>query len=145
MGENNSTSEYVTKSGFDRLDARLSADIKHNTESIKHNTMAITKLEALYNTLIKLPDTILSLEKTVVSVNHNLEAMNSRINQMNESIAEQKHSISALRAENQKQNEDISKVDNKSKIDWSQAITQNFWKLVLVVAGIIVAYKQLAG
>lgn len=136
---------YVTKDGLDRVDARLTAEIKENKQHIKENSEAIVKLEALYGTLVKLPDAISALEKTVVSVNHNLETMSTRIGLMNESITEQRNSIKDLRAENQKQNETIHEVDNKSKIDWSKAITANFWKIILAIAGAIVAYKQLIG
>lgn len=136
---------YVTKDGLDRVDARLTAEIKENKQHIKENSEAIVKLETLYGTLVKLPDAISALEKTVVSVNYNLETMSTRIGLMNESITEQRNSIKDLRAENQKQNETIHEVDNKSKIDWSKAITANFWKIILAIAGAIVAYKQLIG
>lgn len=136
---------YVTKEGLDRVDARLTAGIKENAQHIKQNSEAIVKLETLYGTLVKLPDAIAALEKTVVSVNHNLESMNVRINQVNDSITEQKNSIKELRAENQEQNRTINEVDSKSKVDWAKAITQNFWKVIIAVAGIIVAYKQLVG
>lgn len=138
---------YVTKEGLDRVDNRLSAEIKENARHIKQNSEAIVKLETLYGTLVKLPDAIASLEKTVVSVNHNLESMSTRINQVNESVIEQKSSLEKLREENVAQNKEIAKVDNKSKIDWANFVTGNFWsiltKAVVIIAALLVAYQAI--
>ncbi len=139
----------VTKEALDRVDARLSAEIKENTKQIKQNSESIVKLETLYGTLVKLPDAIASLEKTVVDVNYNLEIMSTRMNQINESVQEQKDSIQALKEENQKQNRTIEAVDNKSKIDWAKAFSGNFWnviwKVIVVIAALLVAYKTISG
>lgn len=137
----------VTKEGLDRVEARLSAEIKENARQIKRNSDAIVKLETLYGTLVKLPDAIASLEKTVVSVNHNLESMSTRINQVNESVIEQKSSLEKLREENIAQNQEIAKVDNKSKIDWANFVTGNFWsllaKIIVIGAALLVAYQAI--
>lgn len=138
---------YVTKEGLDRVDTRLSAEIKENARHIKQNSESIVKLETLYGTLVKLPDAIASLEKTVVSVNHNLESMSTRINQVNESVIEQKSSLEKLREENVAQNKEIAKVDNKSKIDWANFVTGNFWsllaKIIVISAALLVAYQAI--
>lgn len=137
----------VTKEGLDRVEARLSDEIKENARQIKRNSDAIVKLETLYGTLVKLPDAIASLEKTVVSVNHNLESMSTRINQVNESVIEQKSSLEKLREENIAQNQEIAKVDNKSKIDWANFVTGNFWsllaKIIVIGAALLVAYQAI--
>ena len=139
---------YVTKEGLDRVDTRLSAEIKENARHIKQNSEAIVKLETLYGTLVKLPDAIASLEKTVVGVNHNLESMSNRINQINDSVVEQKGSLEKLREENAVQNKEIEKVDNKSKVDWANFVTGNFWniltKAVVIIAALLVAYQAIA-
>lgn len=136
---------YVTKEGLDRVDNRLSTEIKENARHIKQNSESIVKLETLYGTLVKLPDAIASLEKTVVSVNHNLESMSTRINQVNESVIEQKSSLEKLREENIAQNQEIAKVDNKSKIDWANFVTGNFWsllaKIIVIGAALLGAYQ----
>lgn len=138
----------VSKEAFDRIDAKFTSELREMNKHIKQNSESIVKLETLYSTLVKLPDAIASLEKTVVGVNHNLENMSDRIRQINESVQEQRESVKALKEENQKQNETISKVDNKSKIDWTEFITKNFWnilvKAVIIIAGILVAYKTIA-
>lgn len=139
---------YVTKEGLDRVDNRLSAEIKENERQIKQNSEAIVKLETLYGTLVKLPDAIASLEKTVVGVNHNLESMSNRINQINDSVVEQKGSLEKLREENAVQNKEIEKVDNKSKVDWANFVTGNFWNIltraVVIIAALLVAYQAIA-
>lgn len=138
---------YVTQEMLDHVDNRLTAEIKENTDKIQQNSESIVKLETLYGTLVKLPDAIASLEKTVVGVNHNLETMNDRINQINSSVQEQRDSLDKLHEENMAQNQEIAKVDNKSKVDWAEFFTGNFWnilfKAVVIIAGVIVAYKSL--
>lgn len=138
---------YVTKEGLDRVDTRLTAEIKENSRHIKQNSEAIVKLETLYGTLVKLPDAIASLEKTVVGVNHNLETMSIRIDQINSSVQEQRNSMEKLHEENVAQNKEIEKVDNKSKVDWASFISGNFWnilvKVIVAIASILVVYKML--
>lgn len=141
--------QYVTKDGLDRVDNRLTEQIRENSRHIKQNSESIVKLETLYGTLVKLPDTIASLEKTVLNVGHNMEIMATRMNQINESVQEQRDAIQALKEENEKQNETIDRVDSKSKIDWANFISGNFWnilwKLIVVIAAIMVAYKTISG
>lgn len=142
-------SDSVSKEGVNRIEARLSAEIKELNTHVKQNSLAIAKLETLYSTLVKLPDAIAALEKTVVGVNHNLESMNIRIGQINENVEIQKASIKALHEENQRQNENIAEVDNKSKVDWARFLTGNFWSLlfkaIMGVAAVIVAYQAITG
>lgn len=135
----------VTKDSLDRLEARFSEQIRDIYNRLNENSESIVKLETLYSTLVKLPDTMASLEKAIMQSNHNMEVMATRIDIMNNSIQSQKDSIEALKAENQKQDESIRDVDNKSKVDWAKAVTQNFWKVILAICGVIVAYKSLTG
>lgn len=139
----------VTKDAFDRLDARLSAEIRENAKHIKQNSEAIVKLETLYSTLVKLPDTIVSLEKTILKIDHNMDALATRMDQINQSVQEQKETIKGLKDENQKQNDAIEAVDNKSKVDWANFLTGNFWsilvKALVAIAAVMVAYKSFIG
>lgn len=135
----------VSKEALDRVESRLSAKIDDNAKHIKENSESIIELKTLYKTLVKLPDTIASLDKAIMQINHNMEVMATRMDIMNNSIQSQRESIEALKAENRKQDETISAVDNKSKVDWANAITQNFWKVILAICGVIVAYKSLTG
>lgn len=135
----------VTKEAIDRVEARLTSRIDENEKHIKQNSESIIKLETLYNTLVKLPDTIVSLEKAMIRIDHNMQTMATRMDNMTDNLRAQRDSIDQLKAENQKQDESIRDVDNKSKVDWAKAVTQNFWKVVLAVAGAIVAWKSLTG
>lgn len=141
--------QYVTKDGLDRVDNRLTEQIRENARHIKQNSESIVKLETLYGTLVKLPDTIASLEKTVLNVGHNMEVMATRMNQINESVQEQKDAIKSLKEENEKQNENINRVDSKSKIDWANFVSGNFWnilwKVIVVISALLVAYKAVTG
>lgn len=138
--ENN---EFVTQAGLDRLDERLTSSIKGNTEAINQNREDIVGLKALYSTLVKLPETIMSLEKTVVGINHNLEALSEKIIDIKDTVVEQKKSIDDLREENRQQNKNMDRIDNKSKIDWTTAVTSNFWKIFAILAAGYVVIQQM--
>lgn len=135
----------VTKDSLDRLEARFSEQIRDIYNRLNENSESIVKLETWYNTLVKLPDTMASLEKAILKIDHNMEAMATRMDTMADSIQSQRTAIESLKNENQAQDERISSVDNKSKVDWAKAITQNFWKVILAICGVIVAYKSLTG
>ena len=93
----------------------------------------ITKLETLYNSLEGLPGTITNLDKTITIIGSQLESMGKNITDVKESVTEQKYVIQRIQEENRSQNENIDKIDNKSKIDWQRYITENFWKIILAI------------
>lgn len=136
---------YVTSGAVDRIESRLNGEISEINKHIKQNSEAIVRLETLYGSLSELPSAIGNLEKAVISLRHSLETIDNRIETMHDSIQEQRESIEALKQENNEQNKSIEAVDNKSKIDWSEFITKNFWsiiaKAVVVVGGIIAVYE----
>lgn len=102
----------------------------------------VAKLETMYNSLEGLPSTITNLDKTITIIGNKLESMDHNLRDMKESISEQKYAIRNIQEENRTQNENIDKIDNKSKIDWQHYITQNFWKIILLIG---VAYAILKG
>lgn len=129
---------YATSISVDKIENRLNAEIFEINKHIKDNSEAIVRLETLYGTLSELPSAIASLDKSIVSLEHSLKAIDSRIEVMHDSIQAQRESIEALKEENSEQNKTIEAVDNKSKIDWSEFITKNFWSLLAKVGGAIV-------
>lgn len=102
----------------------------------------VAKLETMYNSLEGLPSTITNLDKTITIIGNKLESMDNNLRDMKESVSEQKYAIRNIQEENRAQNENIDKIDNKSKIDWQHYITQNFWKIILIIG---VAYTILKG
>lgn len=136
---------YATNNSVDKIESRINSEILEINKHIKQNSEAIVRLETLYGTLSELPSAIASLDKSIVSLEHSLKAIDNRIEVMHDSIQAQRDSIEALKEENQEQNKTIEEVDNKSKVDWSEFITNNFWsiifKAVVVVGGIIAAYE----
>lgn len=134
---------YVTKEALDRVEKRFDKDIKKIERQVTDNKKDIIKLQALYNSLIKLPDTIASLERTVIGVNHSLERINERMDLINNNIKEQSNDLKELRQENKRQNDEIEAIDNKSKIDWSVAITTHFWKIIVALGAIYLFIKDL--
>lgn len=140
---------YATTSALDRLDARLTKHVEELEKKIEENGKSIVRVETLYQTLSELPGALNSLEKAMVGIDHNLKSMNERMARIDSSVNEQRHSLDEIRKKNQEQDKEIENVDNKSKIDWIDFITGNFWnilmKLVVSVAGLAVVYKVIAG
>lgn len=97
---------------------------------------SIAKLETLYNSLEGLPTTITNLDKTITVIGSKLESMDRNISDMKQSISNQEFTIQSIQKENTSQNESIGKIQNKTKVDWADFITQNFWK-VLGIGGIL--------
>lgn len=131
----------VTQEGLERVENRLSKRITNNEIDIKLNREAIIELRTMYGALAKLPEAITSLEKTIVQINQNLEGLAEKINDIKDDIYDQKKSIDSLKQENISQNAEIVRVDNKGKIDWIHAVTENFWKILLAVVALYVAIK----
>lgn len=122
-------SEFATKYDLNNLDKRLTKEINDDRERINGQSRAISRLEAVYASLAGLPDAIANLDKTTTVIGANLELMNKNIEEVKKSVSEQQQSINNISAENIKQDEDINRIDNKSKIDWAVFITNNFWKI----------------
>lgn len=139
---------YATTEALGRVEQRVEGKISELNNRVDKNSTSITRLETLYGTMVKLPDTIMALEKTVMEVNHCLSSMNQRITQINDNVESQRKMIQDLRDENQQQDEQINRVDNKSKIDWVHFGTSNFWsiisKAVVIIAALLVAYKTIS-
>lgn len=140
---------YATTSALDRLDARLTKQVEELEKKIEENGKSIVRVETLYQTLAELPGALNSLEKAMVGIDHSLKAMNERMVQIDNSVKDQRNSLDEIRKKNQEQDKEIENVDNKSKIDWMEFITGNFWgilaKVIVSVAGIAVVYKIIVG
>lgn len=121
---------------MERLESRLSEDIREIRMKLNDNGEAIVKLETLYGTLVKLPDTIDSLKETVVGINTNLTALNDNI----ESI---QRDMIGLRNDNKGQDEQIEKLNKKGTVNWIDFITDNFWKIWIPVGIIYLILKDM--
>lgn len=137
-----SSEEFVTKYDLNVVDKRLTAEIAESRKSIDEHTHTIARLETMYSSLESLPTTISNLDKTITLIGANLDSMDKSLNEVKESVNKQGNSIETLRAENKKQNESIKKIDGKSKIDWAEFITGNFWKIISAVAIIYAIVKS---
>lgn len=135
--------EYATKQGLNRVEEHLTKEIEANRATIQKNCESIIELKVLYKSLMTLPETIASLDKTVLGVNQNLEALNSKVDDIQDKIIRQKTSIKDLREENKQQNEQIAKIDGKGKIDWIEAVTKNFWKVLVAIGAVYYLGKDI--
>lgn len=126
--------EYATKYDLNSVDKRLSKEMQENRDHINEHSQEIARLGAVYKQLEALPLTITNLDKTITIISSNLEKMGENLNEVKDSVQEQEQAIKEIRAENNKQNEDIESIDNKSKIDIMVLIRDNFWKILSVIA-----------
>lgn len=133
--------EHVTKYDLNNLDKRLSAEIRENRKRIEENSDMISRLEAVYKSLEGLPLTITNLDKTITVIGANLDSMDRSLKDVKESVSNQEQAIREIREENKNQNESIDKIDNKSKIDWAEFITSNFWKIFAILGFIYIALQ----
>lgn len=127
---------YALKEDLHQMEERLAADIKGNRDKIQKNSEEISELKVLYSTLADLPKTMAAFDKTMDKVCNRLDNMDNNLKAMNEAIA-------SVLEENKSQNSEIHRIDEKSKVDWSKAITDNFWKLVLVLGVIYYVVKDM--
>lgn len=126
--------EYVSRNELENTDRRLSKEIKENRDHIDEHSKSIARLEAVYESLEGLPNTISNLERTMTTISSTIETVGKNLNEVKQSVHEQEQSINEIKSENKRQNESISRIDNKSKIDIMVMVRDNFWKLLSVVA-----------
>lgn len=124
------TIQYVSQYELNSVDERLSEEIRENRDRIEKNSNKIIELETVYKTLKSLPSTITSLDKTITIISENLKSMDENIRDVREMVTLQEKIVENIRIESKHQNEDIARIDNKSKVDWSEFVTNNFWKIV---------------
>lgn len=125
--------EFASKYDLNNVDHRLSEEIRENREIIDEHSKEIARLEAVYKSLEGLPDTIANLDKTIAIIGNNLESMDRNLADVKESVSFQEQAIKDLKGENRTQNENIERIDNKSKIDWAEFVTKNFWKILCIL------------
>lgn len=133
--------EYATKHDLDSVDNRLTAELREHREYIDEHSREIARLEAVYKSLESLPNTIANLDKTITVIGSNLESMDRNLENVRKSVANQEQTIHEIRAENKSQNESIHKIDDKSKIDWAEFVTKNFWKIFCIFGILYVIIK----
>lgn len=136
MAETTTTNviEYATKQDLNAVDKRLSRELETNRDNIREHTREIARLDAVYKHLEGLPVIIMNLDKTITIISGNLESMDRNLSDVRNSVQEQEQAIKEIKAENNKQTNDIEKIDNKSKIDIMVFIKDNFWKVLSALA-----------
>lgn len=127
---------YVLREELQNMEERLSADIKENREKIQKNSEEISELKVLYGTLSDLPGTMAALDKTMDKVCNRLDNVDNNLKAMNEAI-------SSMLSHNKNQDDEIHRIDEKSKIDWAKAITENFWKIMLAFGVVYYIVKDI--
>lgn len=119
---------FATRVELVNTEERLSAEIKENRENIVSNSKDIARLNTLYESLAGLPDAIVALDKTLFKMGESINAMSEKVNGVNDTI-------NSIKEAAKQRDERISKIDNKSKIDWQTMITEHFWKILSALLG----------
>ena len=110
-------------------------DIEYASRAeLNEHENSIAKLETLYQSLEDLPNTINSLDKTLFTMGENMKAMNDKISGLSDTIT-------SIKTAADNRDKRIQDIDNKSKIDWQTAITQNFWKILSACLGAYVVIQ----
>lgn len=129
-------SEYATKGELRESEKRISNLVAENRQKIQENSEYIAELRAMYKTLEDLPNTLNGLDKTIIKIS-------DRMDNMAENLKAMRESINSAMMHNKEQDDKIEQVDSKSKVDWTRAITDNFWKIFIAFGVIYYVVKDL--
>ena len=132
--------EYVSRPELTEVDRRLSKEIVDNRNHIESHSREIARLEAVYQSLEGLPGTISNLEHTMTTISSTIETVGKNLSEVKQSVQDQEQSIREIKSENKRQNESISRIDNKSKIDIMVLVRDNFWKILSAVAALYIVF-----
>lgn len=130
-----------TDKSIAQVEKRLTDEIHTNRATLDEHTKSLARLETLYSSMEDLPQTIASLDKTIALIGNNLSSMDKNLQEVKEDVSAQSDIIREVRAQSLENKEIISKVDNKSKIDWQEFLTKNFWKIIVGIGSIYAAVQ----
>lgn len=102
----------------------------------KHDRQ-ISVLETVVENFKGLPSAINNLEKTMALMGQNLENLNTKVDVMINEKAEKSK-------EDEEQDRKIRELDEKSKVDIMVFVKDNWWKICVGIAGIIVFINEIA-
>ena len=130
---------YITRIEFDnalkRIEDRHGADIKELRDKMSSVSGDIIELKTIMKSLEGMPTLIQDLTITLTRIDNRICNLETGITSLTQHNAGQDAVIQGQEAK-------IATVDEKTKIDWSQAVSSNWWKILLALGGIYLAMKS---
>lgn len=106
--------EFVTRSEYQHDREKLADEIQETNNRV-------TILETMFESFKSLPDSLQNLDKTMALMQVNLEGLNKSVDEVKR---------------------DIKRVDEKGKFDFIEFVKQNWWKIAMGIAAILVVVKE---
>lgn len=108
-------------------------ETEHIYSRLNKHDKQLAVLETLVENMKELPTALNNLEKTMALMGQNLEILNEKV----DSIISQSNENEKL---DRKRDNEIARLDNKSKVDILDLLKNNWWKIciVLAAAGILI-------
>lgn len=108
------------------------------------NSKDIAVLYTLFESLKDLPKVLNSFETTMAVMSENIAGLNKNLDKLTEEFEEtQKNSHERTSEKDKAQDARIAEIDNKTKIDFAVAVKDNWWKIMIVVIGLMFFAKEL--
>lgn len=130
------TNKNASKEDLKSLDKRLTKEIHENRELIREHSNEIIELQTQYKSLEGLPNAILNLDKTMTAISNKFGEIDYKMDDIKQDVLD-------LKTENVKQNKNISTIKDSASINWIDFVTDNFWKIIVACAGMLVAVETL--
>lgn len=130
------TNKNASKEDLKSLDKRLTNEIHENRELIREHSNEIIELQTQYKSLEGLPNAILNLDKTMTAISNKFGEIDYKMDDIKQDVLD-------LKTENVKQNKNISTIKDSASINWIDFVTDNFWKIIVACAGMLVAVETL--
>lgn len=134
-----------TEKNIVQVEKRLTDEIHTNRNTLNEHTKSLARLETLYSSMEELPSTIASLDKTITIIGNNLEAISKNLEEVKSDVQLQSQTIHDINKKSSTNSDKITEIDNKSKVDWSKFITNNFWKIIAIIGVGYVLIQQILG
>ena len=123
---------FVTRteleSAVNRVEDRMSGKMKEIENEVKEHAKCIAKVETVLASFEDLPSILSSLNITLVKLDGRLCNVETGITKLEKRAASQ--------------GDVISKIDEKGKIDWMEAVKKNWWGIILFIAAVVMLLKS---
>ena len=127
--------DFVTHDEFSRELKKIYSLSEEQNKRLTNHDIQITQITTLYENLKDLPSALNSVKETMVAMQGNIERMTEKVQEaikaVNEKTEYDKDQDSRLKA-----------LENKSKIDFVDFIRDNWWKICLGVASVMMLLKD---
>lgn len=129
--------DFIQRKEFNEVTDKLYSKSNRNAKDI-------AVLYTLFESLKDLPKVLNSLETTMAVMSENISGLNKNLDKLTEEFEEtQKKSHERTSEKDKAQDARIAEIDNKTKIDFAVAVKDNWWKIMIVIIGLMFFAKEL--